>query len=287
MPSHFNFLLLINQLLALFIVFPILTSATILEYPDCSPVWGAPDYNKCKEALDAFVHTVTVVRGYSLDERIEFRPNRWRSPPQELPSEWLDSSLYTFMSNDGWGSEGEACVITIHPFFPTVPLSRRNDYPVISTYGEINASISDILESCVKVPAPIGSGGLALISTTDGEEISIQSFVSLAYNPKAQIEPAALQSSLFKGEKLLGGNPWVQGGPDPYGGLLDRDPRWMAVERSDRCAYCNARIGGNCWQGFRCDLISLVDGLKGVLWGLELGRVAEFVGYCVLDGNGS
>lgn len=47
---------------------------------------------------------MTTTRGYTLDERIEFRANESPQKHPELPSEPLNSYLYTFMSSDIDGS---------------------------------------------------------------------------------------------------------------------------------------------------------------------------------------
>ncbi|KAI9721439.1 MAG: hypothetical protein M1812_002201 [Candelaria pacifica] len=294
--------LLIQTLMVLFLLVPFIACVSTFEPPECQQWTGRPTYSQCFLALDSFVNTVTNLRGYSLDERIEFRSPRTVPKHPELPSELLIPPTHTFVSSDiGGPVDDRLCVVVFGITFPRANPNRRGDASFVSTYGELRQSAVSVIETCLNGILPYGlSGGTADISSTSpGEEgIKIGPTVLLSTDTDKYLMRDVTLSKLYKGEKLLGGNPWVEGGPNPYGpaagsgGASDGKPdREEVVQQGDTETkpmegnYCNTKIDVSCWPGFKCDAVSLVNGVKSVLWGLEMERAADFIGSCIVEGS--
>lgn len=183
---------------------------------------------------------------------------------------------------------GSICTLTFDATYPLWPPGRANELTIVSSFGELQAAASSIIETCVNGVSR--NGGTAHITSTAEDEMDyIYVSVSDLISPPQVGRIAAKLSSLYKGERLLGGNPWRPGGPDPYG--RKDTTRWdeplsdPSTEQTTpgESAYCNANVKTSCWLGFRCDTMKLRNGLKSILWGLDMGKVADFIGTCIMD----
>lgn len=192
---------------------------------------------------------------------------------------------------DAFETIGRICVIH---FGMGYPRTRRGDASFVSSYGELNASAYSIIETCVKPLS--GMGGEATISSEEEEEedIDIGSSVSNVLGDRlTDRSKMHVRTSLdYQGERKLRGNPWIAGGPDPFQGPgegVGDEGKDVGMEKGETMpvqkAYCDASREESCWTGFRCGVVRMLDAAKMVVWGLEKGTVADFVGSCVLEGG--
>ncbi|KAI9701002.1 MAG: hypothetical protein M1836_001670 [Candelina mexicana] len=276
-------------LLTITLLLPLLTSATtILNAPSCEDWLGSPIYSKCNQALQSFVTAVTSTRNYALDERIEFRASTAASRHANLPSELLVPDLNTFTSNDINGVlHDDDCVIAFGMTYTHAQLDTAN---FISSYGELHAAASSVIETCVRGDVPHrNTGGTAYIYSTEEAQRGIKigpTVYNVVSSFSYDLTMAVRQSQLYRGERNMGE---AGGRMDLFGSFGSGNPQGQATgqkrKRPEEGTYCNVDVEQSCWPGFRCGVLKLADKVISLLWGLEMGRAAGFIGSCVLDGG--
>ncbi|KAI9713335.1 MAG: hypothetical protein M1812_006694 [Candelaria pacifica] len=254
-------------------------STITIHSPSCESVFGAPTYRKCKIALDSFIHTVTVTRDYTLDERIEFLGLHTGPRHPELPSELLIPEHYTFMSSDpNTQPEGRICILN----FGT---TSHNSQTLITTFSALNSSASSIIELCVK--GLRGTGGTALISSSaeDEDEFQLGPTVFNGVGDRLRdhrVMEFARNTLVFEAERGVlgggtGGTATGGGAGSATGGTVD------SGTMPGQANYCDSSKKDSCWAGFECEVIKFLDGVREVFWGLSVSEGAGFIGRCVLE----
>ncbi|KAI9780905.1 MAG: hypothetical protein M1835_004417 [Candelina submexicana] len=278
--------------LTITLLLPLLTGATtILNPPSCEDWLGSPKYSKCNQALQSFVTAVTSNRNYALDERIEFRASTAAPRHANLPSELLVPDLNTFTSNDINGVlQDDDCVIAFGMTYTHAHLDTAN---FISSYGELHAAASSVIETCVRSDGPHRiTGGTASLSSTEEAEQGIKigpTVYNVVSSHSYDLITAVRQSQLYKGERNMDGAPWQGGQMDLFGssgsGNLQGEGIGQKRKWAEEGTYCNVDAEQSCWPGFTCGVLKFADKVMGVVWGLEMGRAAGFIGSCALDGG--